>query len=197
MRISGCESFIVRLTRRYRDSVLCNLPLRRIPALAYSIFFVVGFQFGCARYEKVPGDATADNLTLSSLWAPLPHEAFKAQIAFAYEPPSKIRPGETRSIHLLVKNMGNVSWPYNGAADGKYQLRVGNRWLDQSGNSINDGRGSLSFDLRPAETEEVAVSVNAPKVSGEYILEFDMVQEQVAWFREMGSEPLRVKVMVE
>jgi hypothetical protein len=168
----------------------------KVIAYVIAILFI-SFQSGCAQYAKAPSDPTADNLTLTTLSAPLPREAFKATISFAYGPPSKFRAGEARSIHLLIRNSSGVLWPYDGAVDGKYQVRVGNRWLGQDGTAMDGGRGLLSYDLRPADTEEVAITVNAPKLAGEYTLEFDMVQEQVAWFRDMGSEPLRTRIVVE
>lgn len=151
-------------------------------------------QAGCS---LAPQDPAADKLTLTSADKPLPPEACKATISFAYGPPLALRPSQTLSLHVLVKNSSAVSWPYAGQADGKYQVRLGNRWLDQRGNVIDDGRGNLSYDLHPGDQGEVAVVVTAPGTSGEYDLVFDVVQEQVRWFSDAGSATLRTKVLVQ
>ena len=39
-------------------------------------------------------------------------------------------------------------------------------------------------------------AVTAPETPGDYILEFDMTQEGVAWFGAHGSKPLRARVKV-
>ena len=59
-----------------------------------------------------------------------------------------------------------------------------------------DGRYGIGKDLKPGEETEVPLLVAAPKEPGEYILEVDLVQEQVGWFSEKGSPTARAKVTV-
>jgi hypothetical protein len=59
-----------------------------------------------------------------------------------------------------------------------------------------DGRYGISKDLRPGEETEVPLAITAPASPGDYILEVDLVQEQVAWFSDKGSHTARVKVTV-
>lgn len=59
-----------------------------------------------------------------------------------------------------------------------------------------DGRYGLARDLKPGEETEVALAITAPKEPGDYILDVDLVQEQVAWFHEKGSPTARAKVTV-
>ncbi|HZE70441.1 MAG TPA: hypothetical protein VE135_13065 [Pyrinomonadaceae bacterium] len=152
---------------------------------------------GCRSLVAAPPDATADNLTLTSATGPLPPAAYKAGLSFAYEPPARMHPGERASLHLLVKNLSSSVWPYAGQADGKYHIRLGNRWLGSNGATTDDGRGSLSYDLRPGDEAEVLIVVTAPRQPGDYTVVFDLVQEQVAWFSQTGSETLRLKITVE
>ena len=161
-----------------------------------SLILLVAFS-GCSSVWKAPPDASADNLSLSSANAPLPVEARRARIAFAYEPLKTIRAGERTSVHLLVTNLGSVVWTYSGDRSGKYEIRVGNHWIDRNGNAKDDGRGSLPYDLRPGDTAEILILINAPETTGEYTLEFDMVQEQVGWFGDSASEKLRLNVAIE
>ncbi len=169
----------------------------KVAAYSIAMVLVLCLNVGCSRLPKAPADPTADNLRLTSLSGPLPREAFKAQLSLAYEAPAYMHAGEKRSIHLLVKNSSPVMWPYSGLPDTRYEVHAGNRWIDSSGTAVEDSRGLLSYDVRPGDTIEVAVLVNAPEKPGEYILEFDMVQEYLGWFKDAGSETLRVKVGVQ
>src|SRR5918911_1722629 len=50
--------------------------------------------------------------------------------------------------------------------------------------------------LRAGEETEVPLLVTAPKEPGDYLLEVDLVQEQVGWFSDKGSPTARAKVTV-
>lgn len=154
-------------------------------------------QVSCAPGSLAPADPVADNLSLTSVHGPLPGAAYKARLSLAYEEPGQMLPGQRRTIHLLVRNASQLIWPYSAEFDGRYQIKAGNRWLGQDGNSKEDGRGALPYDLTPGASAEVLLVITAPATSGNYILEFDMVQEQVAWFSEKGSEKLRMSLLVE
>ena len=55
----------------------------------------------------------------------------------------------------------------------------------------------MEHDLGPMQETEMRLVVNAPADPGEYVLELDMVQEQIAWFGDKGSEAVRIRVSVE
>ncbi len=81
----------------------------------------------------------------------------------------------------------------------KFYLAAANRWLsaeDQTVVTDMDGRYGLNRDLKPGEETEVPLAVTAPKEAGEYILDVDLVQEQVSWFHEKGSPTAKIKVSV-
>lgn len=133
----------------------------------------------------------------------LPDSAFKAQITVA-DAPTKLRAGQKETISVKVKNASDVQWYARGAEtnlspDNKFYLAVGNRWLDANEALVSDmdGRYGLPRDLKPGEEEEVPLLITAPKSAGDYILELDLVQEQVAWFHDKGSTTTKVKIKVE
>ena len=104
---------------------------------------------------------------------------------------------------MKVKNASDVMWYARGAAvntstDTKFVLAAGNRWLqaDESLATDMDGRYGLDRDLKPGEETEVPLAITAPKEPGDYILEVDVVQEQVAWFLDKGSQTARTKITV-
>lgn len=135
--------------------------------------------------------------------AALPDNGFKAAITLV-DPPAKLRVGQKETILVKVKNASDVMWYARGAAvnnspGNKFYLAAGNRWLQGDDESLvtdMDGRYGLNRDLKPGEETEVPLAITAPKEPGDYILEVDVVQEQVAWFLDKGSQTARTKVTV-
>lgn len=134
----------------------------------------------------------------TSCTEPLPNEAFLAEIkvdrtALTVESSSRI------VLPLKVRNTSPVQWPAFGDPDGRYQVKVGNHWLDKDCNLLllDDGRAILPADLEPGGEVDLSLSVSTPPSSGRYFLEIDLVQEAVAWFREKGSPSVRLCVKVK
>jgi hypothetical protein len=133
----------------------------------------------------------------------LPDNGFKAELSLP-DPPKKLRAGQKETVQVKVKNASDVQWYARGAEfntnpDNKFYLAAGNRWLKAEGEELvtnMDGRYGLPRDLRPGEELEVPLQVTAPKTPGEYILEVDLIQEQVGWFLDKGSPTTKVKVTV-
>jgi hypothetical protein len=133
---------------------------------------------------------------------PLPARGFRAQIVLI-DPPAKLRVGQRETINVRVKNASDVFWWARGGEtndrnDNKFYIAVGDRWLDESGKLLSemDGRLGISKDLRSGEELELPLQITAPDKPGEYILEVDMVQEQVSWFGDKGSPTARSKISV-
>jgi hypothetical protein len=135
--------------------------------------------------------------------AALPENGFKANITLV-DPPAKLRAGQKQTVQVRVKNASDVIWYARGAAvntnpDNKFYLAVGDRWLKAANQALvteMDGRYGLDRDLKPGEETEVPLQITAPKEPGAYILEVDLVQEQVAWFHDKGSPTTKSKVTV-
>src|SRR5919198_1014601 len=91
------------------------------------------------------------------------------------------------------KNASEVFWwarggEQNDRSDNKFYLAAGDRWLKPDGTLVtDDGRYGIGKDLKPGEETEVPLLVTAPKEPGDYLLEVDLVQEQVGWFSDKGS----------
>lgn len=129
---------------------------------------------------------------------PLPAEGFRAEIR-ALDPPTRFRTEEVAKLRVSVKNISPVSWIARERAAAQFQLSLGNHWLDRNGKMIknDDGRAPLLQDLLPGQPLEFELIVNAPRTAGEYILEIDMLQENVSWFGLRGSQTLRLPITVE
>ena len=141
--------------------------------------------------EKIAAEARAD--------APMPANGFKATITLP-EPPASLQPGQKIQILVKVKNISDVTWPAHGrAADGFFQVNLGNNWYDEKNVRILKHpyvRSGLPHDLRPGDEAEISLDLTAPANPGQYILQIDLVQEMVAWFSEKGSTAPKFKVKV-
>lgn len=130
--------------------------------------------------------------------APLPDKAFKASINAANAPAS-MTVGQQATIQVKLKNTSDVAWPAAGDANGKYQVKLGNHWLDTKGKPVvvDDGRSPLPGDVQPGAEIELPLIVTAPAKPGDYILQLDIVQENVAWSGDKGNRVFRVIVQVK
>jgi hypothetical protein len=116
----------------------------------------------------------------------------------ALNPPQVLAPGESLDLRVKVKNVSGAIWPSVGDSSGKYQIRLGNHWVDSNGHTVilDDGRTALPYDLRPGREVELLLRITAPQTPGEYTLELDMVQERVTWFADEESPAARMKIAV-
>lgn len=114
--------------------------------------------------------------------------ALKSARSQAYE-------GETIPLTLRLKNKGSRDWKSEGPAPCflSYHLH------DEKGKTLrfDNPRTGLPGMIRPGGEVEVEVRVKAPLQAGNYILEFDLVREGVAWFKDSGSKTLFFPLLVE
>ncbi|GEM_PF-6004729 len=113
------------------------------------------------------------------------------------EVPDRVEAGGRASITVTVKNAGRASWRAGGEPL-KGVVHLGYHWITADGREIEGRtRGVLPRDVAPGETVTLrGVEVVAPEAPGAYTLRLDMVSELVAWFRQVGGEPLTVNVNV-
>lgn len=180
----------------------------KVRILVGALLILSGLMFAACQ-GKAPEDASrAGNQKASaSGWpmnaAALPEPGFKAQITLA-NPPVKLRAGQKETIQVKIKNASDVHWYARGGEvntnpDNRFYIAAGNRWLKAEGEQLvtnMDGRYGLPKNLKPGEEVELPLQITAPKDPGEYILEVDLVQEQVAWFGDKGSPTAKAKVAV-
>ena len=163
---------------------------------------------GCASISVPPASSTptpsqpAKQEATNRIAGPLPESGFKAQVDLV-EPPPKLRAGEKVIVNVRVKNASDVMWYARGGEintnpSNKFFLAVGNRWLQPDGKVLTnmDGRYGFDRDLKPGEETTLPLQITAPRTPGEYLLDVDVVQEQVAWFNEKGSPTAQAKVTV-
>lgn len=128
----------------------------------------------------------------------LEDSAYKADIKLQ-EALISAKPGSKIVIPVKVKNLSDTTWPSFTESSGKYHIDLGNHWLNESGKIIvnDDGREPLPHNLHPLEEVQLALTITIPVEPGNYMIELDMVHEQVAWFKDKGSQVTRIPIKVE
>jgi len=131
--------------------------------------------------------------------SPLPDNAFNAGIS-APTAPASLHAGEKAAISVVIQNKSNTVWPARGQKDGKYFVTIADSWLDGRTEKLitnMDARSNLLVDLSPGNSQTIPLNITAPLTPGEYVLEIDVVQEGVTWFKDKGSETLKLRLKVE
>ena len=111
----------------------------------------------------------------------MPDSAYNAEMG---APQSiSLAPGAEVQVTIQIKNAGPVVWRADAG------IGLGNHWLRLDGEIAvwADGRAYLSQDLAPGQIGVCALPIRAPAQPGHYLIEFDMVEEGVTWFKDRGS----------
>jgi SAM-dependent methyltransferase len=210
---------MIAVARRYNRNPRCRYVVNRDPDLRSINSSTFDFVHSCLVLQHIPPGVTIryieeffrvakpGGLVVFQLPAEryseetiteryrLPADACNACIR-AGHPPATLRPGETASIRCSVTNESPHMLAHDIPA-GRH-ITIANHWLRADGSvSIpDDGRAMLPATLAPGESCDVDLTVQAPAAPGEYLLEIDLVQEQVCWFAERGSKTARVPIVV-
>jgi hypothetical protein len=89
---------------------------------------------------------------------------------------------EQRHVFFRVSNDGTEHW--SSHIDAQPQIRLSYRWLNPDG-SVHTPEGPRSpfcQEVNPGERILTPLHVNAPTTCGDYVLEVDIVHENVRWF---------------
>lgn len=103
--------------------------------------------------------------------------------------------GGTARADLLLKNKGKRDWNTTGPGP----VFLSYHLLSETGEAKRqeNPRTALPHPLKPGEKTEAAVEVRAPLEPGSYRVEFDLVREGVAWFKDGGSRTFSLPLVVE
>ncbi len=109
-------------------------------------------------------------------------------------------PGEHITLKATIKNVGNTRW-LTGDTDARGTVRAGYCLFKGSSADdppIEEGRAQLGAqDVRPGDSTEATLELNAPRDPGDYLLWLDLVAEQIDWFASFGSNVVRVPLLVK
>jgi len=110
------------------------------------------------------------------------------QVAFAVADQVSARPGDSVTIPVTVTNTGPLMWQASGnqAIFVSYHLlRIYPAW--RMGLQYDGQRTTLPDDVPPGGSVTVAAQVVTPTDAGEYLIQWDMIQENVTWFSAKSS----------
>jgi hypothetical protein len=163
--------------------------------IVFFIILVTSLIFGIMGCGKKKEETKKVQTVASSS---LPDDGFKVKISIE-TPPSSININSSNYIKVKVKNISSVPWPSKGRRDGQYKINLSYHWLDVGDRAvIFDGpRTSLPHDVGFNEEVILNALIAAPSNAGEYVLELDMVQEGVSWFKDKGSKTTRIPMKIE
>jgi ubiquinone/menaquinone biosynthesis C-methylase UbiE len=154
---------------------------------------VLVFQLPSHRASEEPSGDAAQTQTRGRL----PAVGFNARLAIDASSLS-LRAGEEVPLKVTVENSSSRVWAALPDHKGRYQINLANRWLHHDGELLqrDDARCPLPHDMPPGSRAQLLLGIRAPRFDGDYILELDLVQENVSWFAERGSQALRVRCRV-
>jgi SAM-dependent methyltransferase len=121
----------------------------------------------------------------------MPADAYRA----AYEM-LELRPVEgadAAEAVVRVMNAGGSRWPAEAA------LFLANHWHSTAGEMLipEDARAPMPGDVDPGQSVDLTLRVQLPPAAGDYVLEFDIVHDEVCWFKQRGSPTLKGPVTVD
>lgn len=129
---------------------------------------------------------------------PLPERKPYRVTFLSHDTPAQMDAGRRHSVRFRLRNDGGRIWRRGGPNP----VHVGFHWYDRNGRQVlqlpqDDIRSELPVDVQPGAGVELVADVVAPAQAGEYVLEWDLVEEGVTWFRDQGSAPLPLPVVVQ
>lgn len=154
----------------------------------------LGLLAGCGRREAAENRALRESLPMPATTG-LPDSGF--QVAWvAVKHPDLLVAGGTVPFEVSFTNTSDQVWPdVPTSADSKtgagsvrlsYRIRKAG-----TGEVFRDylNRADLKNPLNPGGTATLPLDVELPKEPGRYEIQFDLVQEFVAWFEAKGAAP--------
>jgi len=103
--------------------------------------------------------------------------------------------GERLPIRIELFNLGQEAW--DSEASPPCHLSYHLRDRDRNMLRFDNRRFPLPRRIEPGGSVELEVLFRVPFQTGKHILEFDLVREGVAWFKEGGSATLEIPLEVK
>lgn len=140
----------------------------------------------------------------TSVAAPLPASAM--HVRWSSPPvPKQLTAGVLLPVTVTFTNTGDTTWPDRITADPKgrsgghavrlcYSLVPVGKHV--AGSQHLGDRIDLMKPVAPGDSATLNVKVQVPDKPGDYILVFELLQELVVWFADLGADVLTIPVKV-
>jgi len=115
----------------------------------------------------------------------------RAEFNFSDPPPRRVEAGARLTVAITIRNSGDTLW-LSGQTLRAGVVMPGVRVIDERGEIINEvhGHPMLPRSVAPGQSLAIDIPCPVPLVSGTYTVKIDLVDQQVCWFEERGSQPL-------
>ena len=121
----------------------------------------------------------------------------RADFKLAGPLPQRVEPDEKINATIMIRNTGDTLW-LSGQTLRAGIVMPGVRVFDQSGEMVSEvhGHPMLPRSIAPGQYVSLTLPCPVPPVPGTYTVKVDLVDQQVCWFEERGSQPLSFSVEV-
>lgn len=126
-----------------------------------------------------------------------PHQ-LKARISIDKKSiPQIVFAGAVLQLEASLKNEGDTLWLSDPNSTTGF-VTIGTKLLDERRQLLSDAleRSHLPHNVPPGQTVALTHRFTAPTKPGLYWIKLDLVDEQIAWFEEEGSQPLIFSIQV-
>ena len=109
--------------------------------------------------------------------------------------PAEMAAGAEVLIEITVRNESWRIWDSHAASR---PVKLSYHWVDQKGSTVDfEGiRSNMPHALEPGAAVRAAMMVRTPAAPGRYVLQIDLVEENVTWFSRAGTPPHSCDVRV-
>lgn len=112
---------------------------------------------------------------------------------------ARVAPNQSLMAIVTVRNVGGLAWTRPAFTNQDWPvLGLGCHLLDDDCRMLKfeQGRAPIHRTVRIGEEITLFVQMNAPRETGNYILEWDMVSDKECWFAACGSGVVRTSLAV-
>jgi SAM-dependent methyltransferase len=149
-----------------------------------------GFNYLLCKKVSAPGPAT-----MPDSGAP---GRLSASITLVDELPRVFKAGERIEFSIQIVNTGDTLWLVSPRAP-KGTVRLGIKIFDARKNLVEEFHGEppLPRALAPQEKAILRIDRAAPRLPGRYTMKIDLIDQDICWFEERGSQPLAPEFEVD
>ena len=120
------------------------------------------------------------------------------RVAFLdYRLPTRLRADELYRVQVTIQNTGSQCW----WSRDWHPVRLTYRWFHADSQTqvleVTSLRTDMPYIVKPGTTITLRPFLLTPPQPGTYILEWDMVREEAAWFSDQGADTLRLVVEIK
>jgi hypothetical protein len=121
----------------------------------------------------------------------------KAQLELRRDFSRTVLPEARIEFEVAVTNTGDTIWLVSRAPS-KGRVRLGLKVLNERNEIVDEVHGAprLQRAMGPGETCLLRISCEAPCDVGDYKIKIDLVNQDICWFEQHGSQPLVLPFVV-